>query len=395
MTPTDTAGPAGTAAVAGAFTAHFGHAPDGLWQAPGRVNLIGEHTDYNEGLVLPFAIDRTTTVAVAARSDRRVLLASAFGAAAPVEFDLDTFNPDTFEPGPAGAWSAYPAGVAWELGRAGISVPGFELFVSSDVPVGAGLSSSAALECAVASALADLAGADLAATDLADIGRRAENNVVGAPTGIMDQCASMLGAEDCAVYLDCRDGGFALVPLGLEEAGLVCLVIDTKVSHAHASGGYAARRASCARGAELMGVAALRDLGAADLPRAESILDGETFRRVRHIIHENERVGRTAGLLESRGAAAIGGLLDASHRSMRDDFEISCPELDLAVETARANGAIGARMTGGGFGGSAIALVPGPDIGRVEEAVQQAFAGHGFRAPDIFAVRPTARARRL
>ncbi|MGO4122250.1 galactokinase [Arthrobacter sp. YAF16] len=393
MTPTETAGPA--VKLADAFTAHFGHAPDGLWQAPGRVNLIGEHTDYNEGLVLPFAIDRATTVAVAARNDRRVLLASAFAGAAPVEFDLNTFDPATFAPGPAGAWSAYPAGVAWELGRAGVSVPGFELLVSSDVPVGAGLSSSAALECAVASALAELAGAKLGATELADVGRRAENNVVGAPTGIMDQYASMLGAQDCAVYLDCRDGSFRRVPLGLEGAGLVCLVIDTKVSHAHANGGYAARRASCARGAELMGVGALRDLDVTDLTRAESILDGETFRRVRHIVHENDRVARTVALLESRGAAAIGELLDASHRSMRDDFEISCAELDLAVDAARGAGAIGARMTGGGFGGSAIALVPAAEARGVEEAVLRAFAGQGFGAPEIFAARPAAGARRL
>ncbi|MGO4490599.1 galactokinase [Arthrobacter sp. 2YAF22_2] len=395
MTPTRTHGTGGTETLAGAFAAHFGHAPDGLWQAPGRVNLIGEHTDYNEGLVLPFAIDRTTTVAVAARSDRRMLLTSTFTGAAPVEFDLDTLDPDAFDPGPAGAWSAYPAGVAWELGRAGVSVPGFELLVSSDVPVGAGLSSSAALECAVASALAELAGAELNATELADLGRRAENNVVGAPTGIMDQYASMLGAEDCAVYLDCRDGSFRRVPLGLDESGLVCLVIDTKVAHAHAHGGYAARRASCARGAELMGVNALRDLDTNDLARAEHILDGETFRRVRHIVHENDRVARTVDMLESRGAAAIGALLDASHRSMRDDFEISCAELDLAVHTARASGAIGARMTGGGFGGSAIALVPEADTGRVEDAVWRAFSDRGLRTPDTFAVRPAAGAHRL
>jgi galactokinase len=312
-----------------------------------------------------------------------------------VDFDLAAFDPEGFEPGPAGRWAAYPAGVAWELGRAGVDVPGFELFVTSEVPVGAGLSSSAALECAVASALAALTGADLAGTALADVGRAAENNVVGAPTGIMDQYASMLGAEDCAVNLDCRDGGFRRVPLGLEAAGLVCLVIDTKVSHAHATGGYAARRASCARGAELLGVPALRDVGMADLPRAEHILDEECFRRVRHIVTENARVARTVELLESRGAGAIGDLLDASHRSMRDDFEISCPELDLAVESARHAGAIGARMTGGGFGGSAIALVPQGDTGRVETAVLRAFAERGFRQPDIFAVRAAAGARRL
>lgn len=390
MTTTDTAGTALADAVTRAFAGHFGHDADGVWQAPGRVNLIGEHTDYNDGLVLPFAINRTTTVAVSARADRTVRLASAFAAADPVEFDLDAFAPDQ-----AAGWSAYPAGVAWELERAGITVPGFDLYVTSDVPVGAGLSSSAALECAVALALSDLTGAGLGRAELADIGRRAENNVVGAPTGIMDQSASMLGTRDCAVYLDCRDLSSRPVPLGLEESGLLCLVIDTKVSHAHATGGYAERRSSCVRGARALGVGALRDLDAADLPRAGRVLDDVTFRRVRHIVTENERVARTAEWLTSHGPLAIGDLLDASHRSMRDDFEISCPELNLAVDTARANGAIGARMTGGGFGGSAIALVPVDDADQVRSAVQAGFAARGLQAPDVFAVLPAEGARRL
>lgn len=390
MTTTDTAGTALADTLTLAFAGHFGHDADGVWQAPGRVNLIGEHTDYNDGLVLPFAINRSTTVAVSARADRTVRLASAFAAADPVEFDLDTFAPDQ-----AAGWSAYPAGVAWELERAGITVPGFDMYVTSDVPVGAGLSSSAALECAVALALSDLTGAGLGRAELADIGRRAENNVVGAPTGIMDQSASMLGTRDCAVYLDCRDLSSHPVPLGLAESGLLCLVIDTKVSHAHATGGYAQRRASCVRGARTLGVGTLRDLGAADLPRAERLLDEETFRRVRHIVTENERVARTAELLTTHGPLAIGDLLDAGHRSMRDDFEISCPELNLAVDTARANGAIGARMTGGGFGGSAIALVPVDDADQVRSAVLAGFAVRGLQAPDVFAVLPAEGARRL
>ena len=390
MTTTDTAGTALADTLTRAFAGHFGHDADGVWQAPGRVNLIGEHTDYNDGLVLPFAINRSTTVAVSARADRTVRLASAFAAADPVEFDLDTFAPDQ-----AAGWSAYPAGVAWELERAGITVPGFDLYVTSDVPVGAGLSSSAALECAVALALSDLTGAGLGRAELADIGRRAENNVVGAPTGIMDQSASMLGTRDCAVYLDCRDLSSHPVPLGLAESGLLCLVIDTKVSHAHATGGYAERRSSCIRGARALGVGALRDLGAADLPRAGRILDDVTFRRVRHIVTENERVARTAELLTTHGPLAIGDLLDASHRSMRDDFEISCPELNLAVDTARANGAIGARMTGGGFGGSAIALVPVDDADQVRSAVLAGFAVRGLQVPDVFAVLPAEGARRL
>ncbi|MET3811801.1 galactokinase [Arthrobacter sp. UYEF3] len=371
-------------ALTRAFHDRFGVGPDGLWRAPGRVNLIGEHTDYNEGLVLPFAIDRATTVAVRLRTDRTVRLASAFGAADPVEFDLDTFNPDS-----ATGWSAYPAGVAWELRQAGVSLPGFDLYVSSDVPVGAGLSSSAALECAVALALSDLCGAGLAHAQLAEVGRRAENNVVGAPTGIMDQYASMLGAADSAVFVDCRDGSSRHIPLDLNNAGLVCLVIDTKVSHAHADGGYASRRNSCVRAAANLGVKALRDLTVIDLPRAERTLDEEAFRRVRHIVTENQRVVRTAELLVSEGPYAIGEILNASHHSMRDDFEISCPELDLAVEAARANGALGSRMTGGGFGGSAIAFVPATDAEKVGYSVETAFAARGYQRPDVFAVLPS------
>lgn len=374
----------GDSALTRAFQERFGASPDGLWRAPGRVNLIGEHTDYNEGLVLPFAIDRATTVAVRLRADRRVRLASTFGAADPVEFDLDTFSPDSVK-----GCSSYPAGVTWELRQAGVSLPGFDLYVSSDVPVGAGLSSSAALECAVALALSDLCRSGLTSTQLADIGRRAENNVVGAPTGIMDQYASMLGAAGSAVYVDCRDGSSRHIPLNLESTGLTCLVIDTKVSHAHADGGYATRRNSCMRAAADLGVKALRDLKVTDLPRAEQTLDEETFRRVRHIVTENQRVIRTADLLFSEGPSAIGELLNASHDSMRDDFEISCPELDLAVEAAMANGALGSRMTGGGFGGSAIALVPATDADGVKDSVEAAFSARGYQRPDIFAVLPS------
>ncbi|MFD1212695.1 galactokinase [Arthrobacter sp. GCM10027362] len=381
-------GPA--AGLAAAFADRYGREPDGLWQGPGRVNLIGEHTDYNEGLVLPFAINRATAVAVGLREGRTARLASGFAGAEPVEVDLKAFRPETAE-----GWTAYPLGVAWALEQAGASIPGFDILIASDVPVGAGLSSSAALECAVATALAELTGAGLSRAELAAIGRRAENEVVGAPTGMMDQYASLLGAEGSAVFLDCRSGRAQLVPLTLEAAGLVCLVIDTRVVHAHATGGYAARRASCLRAAEVLNVAALRDLSTADLARAERRLDEETFRRVRHIVTENDRVRRTVDLLRTDGPGAIGALLDASHRSMRDDFEISCPELDLAVETARAAGAIGARMTGGGFGGSAIALTPVDKEERVRAAVLDGFARGGLRTPEIFTVLPAAGAVRI
>lgn len=365
------------------FEAVFGTAPDGLWSAPGRVNLIGEHTDYNEGFVLPFAIDRRTVVALGVRDDRGVRVASTF-ADELAEIDLDQLAPDAL-----GGWSAYPLGVAWALSEFGAdlsAVPGVNLFIDSDVPVGAGLSSSAAIESAVALALNDVWRLELDRRTLARVGQRAENVAVGAPTGIMDQSASLLGTVDHAVFLDCRTLESELVPLGLAEAGLVILVMDTGVTHSHATGGYGERRAACERGAAAMGVSSLRDLTVDDLPRAQQLLDDVTFRRIRHVITENQRVLDTVAMLRAEGAVGIGDLLDASHRSMRDDFEISVPELDLAVETAVSAGALGARMTGGGFGGAAIALVRVGDLSRVQVAVDNAFGEHAFGQPDTFVV---------
>jgi galactokinase len=230
---------------------------------------------------------------------------------------------------------------------------------------------------------------------LAKVGQRAENVVVGAPTGIMDQAASLLGERDSAVFLDCRSLDVEVVPLGLAEAGLVVLVVDTRVSHAHATGGYGQRRAECEAGVSALGLTSLRDLGVDDLATAQAKLDPVVFRRVRHIVTENERVLATVATLRASGAAAIGDLLDASHASMRDDFEISTPELDLAVETARAAGAIGARMTGGGFGGSAIALLPATAIDAASGAVREAFATAGYGAPGLFVVNAVAGASLL
>ncbi|MFW0773740.1 galactokinase [Paenarthrobacter nitroguajacolicus] len=385
MTTTTDAG-----VLAARFQETFGATADGVWQAPGRVNLIGEHTDYNEGFVLPFAIDKTAKVALRVRDDSKVRMLSTFGGHGLVEADLADS-----EPGSGAGWSRYPRGVAWALKERGIEVPGFDLLLDSDVPSGAGLSSSHAIECAVISALNELTGAGLAAEDLVLATQRAENVFVGAPTGIMDQSASLRGAKGQAVFLDCRDQHVELVPFDAEASGLVLLVIDTKVSHSHADGGYASRRASCELGAEILGVKALRDVGVERLEEASGLLDETTLRRVRHVVTENDRVLQTVETLGADGPAAIGGLLDASHVSMRDDFEISCPELDLAVDTSRANGAIGARMTGGGFGGSAIALTPVDQEQQVRDAVVRSFAEAGFTAPDIFTVTPAAGARRL
>jgi galactokinase len=377
------------------FKALVGHEPIGLWSAPGRANLIGEHTDYNEGFVLPFAIDLRTTVAADYRDDTRIRISTTFSDEI-VELDLREVNSAVMT-GRVRGWSAYPIGVAWALGQAGVdlgAVRGVDVVIDSAVPVGAGLSSSAAIESAVALALHDLWELTLDRSQLAHAGQRAENEVVGAPTGIMDQSASLLGQNDAAVFIDCRSLESTVIPLGLDAAALEIVLIDTRVQHAHVSGGYRARRESCERGAAALGVASLRDVGVDDLPRAKELLDAETFRRVRHIVTENVRVLATVDALRSTGPMSIGTLLNESHASMRDDFEISTPELDLAVGAAREAGAIGARMTGGGFGGSALALVPCAQVTAVQRRVAAEFTRAGYAAPTSFTVRPSDGARK-
>ena len=374
-----------------AFTELFQRAPDGVWSAPGRVNLIGEHTDYNEGFVLPFAIDRRTVAAVGVRADRVLRVASAF-ADEMVEIELDGLSPEVLN-----GWSAYPLGVVWALGQFGAdldSLSGVDLYIDSDVPVGAGLSSSAAIECSVAVALNDVWNLGMDLRVLASVGQRAENVAVGAPTGIMDQTASLMGQNGTAVFLDCRTLDSEVIDLGLDAAGLGILVMDTVKSHNLADSGYADRRASCEQAASVLGLESLRELSVDGLPHARELLDDVTFRRARHVVTENQRVLDTVRTLREQGPASIGALLDASHASMRDDFEISTPELDLAVETANANGALGARMTGGGFGGAAIALIPVDAASRLRVAIDGAFAEHGYQQPDIFMVTASHGARR-
>jgi galactokinase len=376
------------------FQQVYGYEPTVRYSAPGRVNLIGEHTDYNDGYVLPFAIDRRTTATIAPRDDRTIRVASAFDeSGSPVSLSLDELTPDVMA-----GWSAYVFGIAWALReQAGADLTGktgFDVFIESDVPVGAGLSSSAAIECGVALAFNDLWELGLDRKTLARVGQYSENHAVGAPTGIMDQSASLLGEQDAVVFLDCRTLDTAVVDLALEANGLEVLVIDTRVEHAHATGGYAARRASCEKGAQVLGVEALRDVSVKDLPRAQELLDDETFRRVRHIVTEDQRVLDTVRTLREQGPRAIGALLVASHESMRDDFEISVPELDLAVATTVEHGAVGARMTGGGFGGAAIALVDQESRGAITAAVTAAFADAGYREPNVFTVHAAQGARR-
>lgn len=402
MTDTaDTADVIETAATARAlFRERFGADPVGTWSAPGRVNLIGEHTDYNDGFVLPFAIQHRTHVALAPRTDGvfRVRVASTFDDAT-VEVALDEL--DSLFPARRDEvveWARYPLGVAWAvLAASGMSpsdVTGADLAFASNVPVGAGLSSSAAIEGATAVALAETWGVSLDRVSLAKAGRVAENEAVGAPTGIMDQMAALLGRADAAIFLDCRSLETEIVDLGFDAAGLELLVIDTGVKHSHATGGYGERRAACERGAAALGVPALRDVTVADLDRLAGLVDDVTFRRVRHVVTENQRVLDTVRTLREQGPTAIGDLLVASHVSMRDDFEISVPELDTAVDAALAAGAVGARMTGGGFGGAAIALVARDRVQHVTDAATAAFAASGFTAPTIFTVTPSDGAAR-
>jgi galactokinase len=372
------------------FAAAFGRAPQTVWAAPGRVNVIGEHTDYNDGFSLPIALPMVTTAAVAARDDDRLGLASAQRPGEIVEVDRAELAPGSVE-----GWAAYVAGAVWALGQAGHTVGAFDILIDGAVPEGSGLSSSAALECAVVGALAQLAGLDISRPDLARVARHIENDFVGAPTGIMDQMASLLCEEHHALLLDARSLDVTQVPFGLVAEGLSLLVIDTRAPHTHVDSEYAARRRTCEEAARILGVPALRDVPQEALEgHGLDRLDPVARRRVRHVVTENARVLRTVELLEHGRVREIGPLLTASHASLRDDYEVSVPELDVAVDAALRAGVYGARMTGGGFGGSAIALADTDRLGRVQTAVEAAYADHSFTAPRFFPAVPSAGARR-
>ena len=361
------------------------------WQAPGRVNLIGEHTDYNAGFVLPFALEQTCT-ATALPVQRDTLTMRSSARPEPVEVAADELRPES-----AGriGWAAYPAGVVWALRRRGHSVPGLVLELDSAVPTGSGLSSSAALVCAVATALDDLLQLGLSADELLAITRSAENDFVGAPTGGMDQLAALRCEQGHALFCDMRTLTVQQVPFDLDAHGLAVLVIDTRAEHRHSDGEYRQRRAGCERAAELLGVTALRDIDPSGLDDAlRRLPDDELRRYTRHVVTENERVLRTVELLSAGQLMAIGPLLDESHASMRDDYRITIPELDVAAEALVAAGALGARMTGGGFGGCVIALVEQSRAADAAVVVEAQFARHGFRAPAHFVARPSAGARR-
>ncbi len=358
------------------FARQYGREPEGSWFAPGRVNLMGG-PDYTETFVLPVTLGTGVFAAASRRADGRIALVSRQEGGEPVVLSIDTL-----EPGSVDGWAAYPAGVAWALREAGYLPGGADVAIDADLPAGAGLSSSAALECAVALALTGLYEVPVARRELAALARRAENVFVGVPTGIMDQIAALLGQAGHALLLDCRTGTAEPVPFSPAAAGLTLLVIDTRVRHALGDGRYAERRRACEQGASVLGVRSLRDVTQVeDLDR----LDEPSLRRVcGHVVAETRRVLWAAELLRGAGReqlTAVGELLTASHHSLRDQFGVSWPQADEAVTAAIEAGAAGARMTGGGFGGCVVALVPGDRAGQVRRAVTERFARHHWAAP--------------
>jgi galactokinase len=365
------------------FAGSYRAAADGAWFAPGRVNLIGEHTDYNEGFVLPFALSRGTLAVAGRRGGDIIELRSRqvpdAGAAIPT---------DSLAPGAIPGWAAYPAGVVWAMRAAGHPVPGVRLVIDSDLPRGAGLSSSAALECAVALALSDLYDLAVPRSELVLIAQRAENDFVGVPCGIMDQSASLRCQAGQALLLDCRTSETAGIPFDPAAVGLELLVIDTGARRELTGGDYASRRGECEQAARALGLRSLRDIeDAAQIARR---LTGPLARRARHVFTENQRVGETVALLRAGRLGEAGALLTASHVSLRDDFQISWPEADVTVGTANGAGALGARMIGGGFGGSVIVLAGAPDSARVRAAIGDEFGRRGWRPPRFLDATPSA-----
>ncbi|WP_106403449.1 galactokinase [Actinocorallia populi] len=357
---------------------------NGVWHAPGRVNLIGEHTDYNEGLVLPFALPQGITVEGEQRDDGLLELHSG-GLREVVELA-------GLAPGKVRGWAAYPAGVAGALTEAGYLVGGATLRFTSDLPSGSGLSSSAALECATALALTDLYGVKADRRDLVRVAQRAENAYAGVPSGILDQSASLLCEADHALLLDCRTGMSSRVPLNLGDHRV--LIVDTGVRHALEDGRYADRRAECEEAARRLGVPALRDVK--DLAASLSLLtDPVLRRRVQHVVTENHRVEATVGLLRAGAAADVGAMLTASHLSLRDLYQVSWPQADVAVEAAVKGRARGGRMVGGGFGGSVIVLAHRDALPAVRESIDAAYAAHGWSAPSYLEAVPSRGAARL
>ena len=363
-----------------AFQKLFGGRPS-IYRAPGRVNLIGEHTDHNEGFVMPAAIDFSTWVAIAPRNDRRIVVRSE-NFSETVELDLD----EPPERG-RGHWSDYPFGVALELDRAGQRLDGANILVRGEVPIGSGLSSSAAIEVATGYALLDLAGANIDRLELAKLCQRAENEFVGMRCGVMDQFISCFGKAGYALLLDCRSLDYRLLALPADVKLVIC---NTMVKHELASSEYNARRAECEEGVRLLALElpearSLRDVTMSTLERFRDKLPEVIYKRCRHVVSENSRVVEATDELEQGDLYTFGELMRGSHRSLRDDYEVSCEELDLMVDLAnQANGVYGARMMGGGFGGCTVNLVQASRVDSFKEIVAKGYADFTGREPEIY-----------
>lgn len=369
------------ASLENTFLEIFGHKAEVLAEAPGRVNLIGEHIDYSEGFVLPFAIADRTFAAIARNNDGLVRIASQQR-----KNRIFTIDIKDVHPGSAGEWEKYVLGVIWTMGV----ISGVDILVDGHVPSGAGLSSSAALECSVAVGLNTLFNLGKSLEDMARATQKAENDYVGMPCGIMDQSVSLMGREGSALLLDCRDLTTESVPFDVASAGLELLIIDTQAHHALVDGGYAERRASCESVAAKFGIPSMRHLTMDVLDARKSEITETEYIRARHAVTEIQRVKDAVTALRTNDFVTLGHLINESHNSLRDDYTVSCVELDEAVDASRRAGALGARMVGGGFGGSAIALIKADQIESTKDAIRSAYAAKNFKAPRFFTSLPSA-----
>jgi len=370
--------------LASKFQELFGSNPDIIASAPGRVNLIGEHVDFLDGFVLPFAISDVTTVAIAKNSSGKIRTASIQKKGAISTVECAELKPKSGE-----AWTRYPVGVIWALGIDS----GLDILIDGQVPLGAGLSSSAALECAVATAINELFDLGLTLPELSRAAQRAENVYVGMPCGIMDQSVSLMATEGNALLLDTRDLSTEQIPFDIAPLGLELLVIDTQVHHALVDGGYAERRASCEKAITDLNIKSLRDISIADFLSRQNELDEKTYLRAFHGVTEMKRVLDAVALLKSGDFVGFGSIVTEAHISLRDNYTVSCPELNLAVDTSLRFGALGSRMIGGGFGGSAIALIKAKDSELIKDEIKSAFMTARFKGPRFFSALPSAGAR--
>ena len=362
------------------FLEIFGKEPDLVAAAPGRVNLIGEHIDYSDGFVLPFAIKDRTLVAARKRDDSTIRIASMQRRNKVVTVDINRVKP-----GLKGEWERYALGVVWSMGVK----TGVDLLIDGHVPLGAGLSSSAALECSVATAMNHLFGLGFTLEELARLTQKAENQYVGVPCGIMDQSVSLMATQGSALLLDCRDLNTKNIPFDVAASGLELFIIDTQAHHALTDGGYAERRASCEAVVAKLAIASLRELSMEQLEASRSLLTDTEYLRARHAVTEMKRVLDCVDALSSSDFVRVGQLLNQSHASLRDDYAVSCPELDTAVDAALSAGALGSRMVGGGFGGSAIALIQAVKTTETIKMIEKAFSDRGFKAPRFFTSLPS------